>query len=235
MEDAARLTDSGRMADSVHPEPDVPAALHPIEGAAFMATGAALVAHILVDVPLWASVTMALIGAAGVLAVAARRHPGGLVVGRKVLLVGLGSAVAALVAYDVTRLVVAEVANFHVKPFKAFPHFGNGLLGTEGPPTTATWVAGTAFHVVNGLTFGIAYTVAAGRKGVLAGIAFGLGLELVMIGLYPAWLQIPNMREFTTMSMLGHVAYGGTLGYLAQRGLRKVAGGDGADGHVVEA
>lgn len=204
--------------------------LHPVEGAAFMATGAALVVHILVDVPLWLSVLMA-VGAAGcVLAVAARRHPGGTVVGRQVLLVGLGSAAAALVAYDATRLVVAELAHFEVGPFEAFKHFGNGLLGRQGPPTTAVWVAGSAFHVVNALAFGIAYTVAAGRKGVIAGLVFGLGLELVMLGLYPAWLQIPNLREFTTMSMLGHVAYGVTLGYLAQRGLDRVERVERADG-----
>lgn len=187
-----------------------------------MATGAALVAHILFDLPLWLSVAMALTGAVCVLMLAARRHPDGVVVGRKVLLVGLGSAAAALVAYDLTRLAVSELAHFQVGPFEAFKHFGNGLLGREGPPTTAVWVAGTAFHVVNGLTFGIAYTVAAGRKGVLAGLAFGLGLELIMLGLYPAWLQIPNLREFTTMSMLGHVSYGVTLGYLAKRGLERV-------------
>jgi hypothetical protein len=46
-----------------------------LEGAAFMATGAALVAHILVDMPLWLSVALALSAAACVMFVAAKRHP----------------------------------------------------------------------------------------------------------------------------------------------------------------
>jgi hypothetical protein len=54
-------------------------------------------------------------------------------------------------------------------------------------------------------------------------VLFGLALEAVMLGLYPAWLQIPNMREFASMSVVGHVAYGGTLGFLARRGLSGLA------------
>lgn len=203
---------------------DTAAPLGPLEAAAFMATGAALVLHILVDVTLWMSVLMTLSAAGCVMFLAVRRHPGGVPAGRRVVAVGFRSAAVALVAYDVTRLALSTGLGFEVGPFDAFKHFGTGLLGTEGsPPGTGEWVAGALFHVTNGLTFGIAYTIAAGRRGVLPGVAFGLGLEAIMLGLYPAWLQIPNLREFTTMSVLGHVAYGGTLGLLAQRGLEREA------------
>lgn len=198
------------------------AALGPWEGAAFMATGSALVLHILVDLPLWLSVATTLTGAGCVMFLAVRRHPEGLPAGRRLVAVGLRSAIVAVVAYDLTRLGLAEGLDFEVGPFEAFEHFGAGLLGTRGsPPTTATWVAGALFHVVNGITFGIAYTIVAGRRGVLAGITFGLALEVIMLGLYPAWLQIPNLREFASMSMLGHVAYGATLGHLARRNLER--------------
>lgn len=191
-----------------------------VEGGVFMATGVALLAHILFDVPLWLSAVSAVGVAGAVLAVRARRHP----LGWDVVRVGAMSAAAALVAYDVSRLAVTTLLDFDVTPFAAFPHFGAGLIG-KSAPTAGRWVAGTAFHVVNAITFGIAYTVLAGgqataRRGVAFGVLFGLGLEAVMLGFYPAWLQIPNLREFVSMSVVGHLAYGSTLGLLAQRGLR---------------
>jgi hypothetical protein len=190
-----------------------------------MASGGALVAHILIDVPLWLSAVAAVCIAGAVLVVAASRREEGRVVDRRIIVAALRTAVAALVAYDLTRWAVVRVLGFEVGPFDAFVHFGAGLLGTTGPATAATWVAGALFHVANAIGFGVAYTVVAGHRGVVAGVAFGVGLEAVMLGLYPAWLQIANLREFVTMSMAGHVAYGATLGLVARRGLgRKGAG-----------
>lgn len=196
------------------------------EGAAFMATGAALVVHILVDVPLWLSALTAVAAGACVIAISARRHPVDWGSGRRVLRVAVVAACAALVAYDASRLALTTLLDYHVTPFKAFPHFGRGLLG-DSSSSSARWVAGSAFHVVNALTFGIAYTLVVGRqptpqRGFVTGVLFGLGLEAAMIGLYPAWLQISNMREFLSMSVVGHIAYGGTLGVLAQRGIERL-------------
>lgn len=193
----------------------------PIEGAAFMATGAALVAHILIDVPLWASAASAVGAAVLVIVLVARRHPDGVARGRHQVLVGLVAAAAAVAAYDLSRYVIMLVFDFEVHPFKAFTHFGEGLLGF-GASSTAHTIAGTGFHLVNGITFGIAYTVWAGRKGVLAGIAFGLALEAIMIALYPAWLEIANFQEFLTLSILGHIAYGAVLGFGAKWGLERM-------------
>jgi hypothetical protein len=196
------------------------------EGAAFMATGVALVVHILIDVPLWLSALTAVAAGACVIAISARRHPVDGGSGRRVLRVAVISACAALVAYDLSRLALTTFFDFHVTPFKAFPHFGRGLLG-DGSSDGARWVAGSAFHVVNALTFGIAYTLVVGRqpspqRGFVMGVLFGLGLEAAMIGLYPAWLQVSNMREFLSMSVVGHIFYGGTLGVLAQRGIARL-------------
>lgn len=189
-----------------------------VEGCAFLATGAALVIHILVDLPLWLAATTTVALAALVIELARRRHPDGLGAGSRQIRVGLAAAVVAVVAYDVSRLALREVFDLQVHPFKAFEHFGAGLIG-RAASVGAQQVAGTAFHIVNGLTFGVTYAIWAGRRGVWWGIAFGLGLEAVMLALYPAWLQIPNMREFTSMSIFGHVAYGATLGLLARRWL----------------
>jgi hypothetical protein len=205
--------------------PGVP--LGRFEGAAFMGTGAALVVHILLDVPLWLSVVTTVGLAATVLVLAARRHPADHAGGRQVIGIGVLSATVALVAYDTTRLIVVEVFDHQVRPFDALPHFGAGLIGSS-TPETAQWVAGALFHITNAVTFGIAYTVLAGqqptrRRGVTAGVLFGLGLEAMMLGFYPAWLQIPNLREFISMSLAGHIAYGATLGLLAQIRLDRLA------------
>lgn len=195
-------------------------AFGPWEGAAFMATGAALVVHILADVPLWLSAAMTVSVAACVMFLAVRRHPGGVAVGRRVIGVGAVAAFAALLAYDGTRLLVVTAFDYEIGPFDAFSHFGAGLIGASASEVSRT-VAGALFHVVNAVTFGIAYTIWVGRRGVLVGVLFGLGLEAAMIAFYPAWLQIPNMREFTSMSVVGHIAYGAVLGAVARRGLER--------------
>lgn len=192
-------------------------AFGPWEGAAFMATGVALVVHILADVPLWLSAATTVAVACCVMFLAVRRHPEGVAAGRRVIGVGVVAAFAALLAYDGTRLLVVTAFGFEIGPFDAFQHFGTGLIGASASETSR-WISGALFHVVNAVTFGIAYTIWVGRRGVLAGVLFGLGLEAAMIAFYPAWLQIQNLREFTSMSITGHIAYGAVLGAVAQRG-----------------
>jgi hypothetical protein len=113
-----------------------------------------------------------------------------------------------------------------VSPFKALPYFGNALIGVE-PHSAPGWVAGAAFHLTNGVCFGIGYTVLAGRRSLLWAVAFGLGLEAFMLTLYPRWLQIEALKEFTEMSLLGHVAYGLSLGLVTKALLPAPAAGTG--------
>ncbi|WP_148234359.1 hypothetical protein [Cellulomonas flavigena] len=102
----------------------------------------------------------------------------------------------------------------HVSPFKAFPFFGQALLGEAGESLHLG--AGIAFHLLNGIAFGIAYVVWFGRRPVWVGIAYALGLEAFMLALYPGWLDIKALEEFTQMSVLGHVVYGATLALTAR-------------------
>jgi hypothetical protein len=192
-------------------------AFGPWEGAAFMATGAALVVHILADVPLWLSAAMTVSVGGCVMFLAVRRHPEGVAAGRRVIGAGAVAAFAALLAYDGIRMLVVTAFDYGIGPFDAFEHFGAGLIGASASEESRT-VAGALFHVVNAISFGIAYTIWVGRRGVLVGVLFGLGLEAAMIAFYPAWLQIPNLREFISMSVTGHIAYGAVLGAVARRG-----------------
>lgn len=69
--------------------------------------------------------------------------------------------------------------------------------------------------------FATAYTIWMGRRGVVSGIAFALGLNLVMVALYPGWLKIRLLWEFVQVAMLGHLAYGAVVGAGAQILLRR--------------
>lgn len=62
------------------------------------------------------------------------------------------------------------------------------------------------------MAFGCAYTVWFGHRRWPWGIAFALGLEAFMLAIYPGWLDLRTLQEFTTMSVLGHLVYGSVLG-----------------------
>jgi hypothetical protein len=68
----------------------------------------------------------------------------------------------------------------------------------------------------------VAYTTWFADRGVQAGIAWGLFLEVFMLGLYPGWLDIADYAPFLVVSLAGHVVYGAVLGAgaraLARRG-----------------
>ena len=134
----------------------------------------------------------------------------------EVLRVGAIAGLGATVAYDLSRFALVQVFDLDIQPFGAFGAFGDALLPGSGREGWSR-VVGVGYHLVNGVSFGIAYTGLFRRRGVLMGIAYALGLEAVMLAIYPGWLDIEARREFTQMSLLGHVAYGATLGALARR------------------
>jgi hypothetical protein len=44
-----------------------------------------------------------------------------------------------------------------------------------------------------------------------------MGLEAAMLAIYPGWLDLEAvMKEFVAVSVLGHIAYGTTLGMISQ-------------------
>ena len=91
-----------------------------------------------------------------------------------------------------------------------------------------TLLAGIAFHLLNGTTFGVAYVFLFARHGsfstrraIVTGLTWGLFLEMFQITLYPGWLDVRAYTEFAAISFLGHVVYGFTLGVVARAGLQK--------------
>ena len=188
----------------------------------FLVSGASLVAHILTGAPLWALLAALVAGgcvavARFVWAVPAVRHEWATKV-RVGAVVGL----AATATYDLSRWLLVQVGGLELSPFKALPYFGDALLGDLGDPT-ARPIAGVAFHLLNGITFGIAYAAWFGRRGPWWGVPFALGLEAFMLALYPGWLDVRSVRELTEVSVLGHVVYGLTLGFGTHRLLARPA------------
>ncbi len=190
-------------------------------GLSALFSGVALVTHILSGV----SLRLAFVAFAGLLILAVgaiwRRAS---TAERKWLVgltrVGVVSGTLATAAYDLTKFALSQLDPSPYNPFETIRAFGILLAGPTAPQA-GLYLAGTAFHLLNGVAFGIAYCFLLARHGVGAGIAWGLILELFQLTLFPGWLDIRLYREFVQISSVSHVVYGTVLGLVVQRDLRK--------------
>lgn len=185
-----------------------------------LASGAALLIHILAGI----SLGLALLGM-GLLVVCAgwliwqRLTPVLRVNAAQRVLFGLAAGVLATLAYDGSRWVFVTVFHDTFWPFDVFPIFGYAIAGT-GISHQAALLIGTAYHYTNGLLFAVAYTLLFGPRNWWIGILWALGLEALMLSVYPGWLHPKAYSEFVSVSIFGHVAYGSVLGLVSQQGLR---------------
>jgi hypothetical protein len=181
-----------------------------------LATGAGLLVYVASRVSLWLclAATAAVGGAAtwsawrsaGAARAELRRRAGH----------GVAAGVVATLAYDLSRLVLARAFEPTDSVFRALPIFGQ-LLAGHAAGGAAAWTVGAAYHFANGVGFAVAYALVARRPGVATGLAWAAFLELSMISIYPSWLGFKAAGEFVTISVLGHVAYGATLGHVVRR------------------
>ena len=148
---------------------------------------------------------------------------------------GIGVGFTATVIYDVTKTVLSQLDPSPFDPFHAIQVFGTLLVGSNADPALVT-AAGTAFHLLNGTSFGVAYLFLFAhdgaitlRRALLTGIVWGLFLEAFQLTLYPGWLDIRLYQEFATISALSHIVYGATLGLVGRRVLRRVLGEPASD------
>jgi hypothetical protein len=184
--------------------------------ALFLSTGAALLIYIISGISLLAAAGLVLVLAALVGAALWRRVDGqGRSALHTLLWVGLVAGFLATSAYDLSRFFLIEVTGIAFWPFDIFNVFGQALVGAgySGP-----WVrlAGLLYHFANGIGFALAYTIVAGRRGVWTGILWALVLELLMVTVYPGWLDMRALDEFLQISVLGHLVYGAVLGLSAK-------------------
>ena len=144
----------------------------------------------------------------------------------RTILVAAAAGFIATVAYDASKSVLSQLDPSPYNPFEVIRIFGGLLVGHDANRTLIL-VAGAAFHLLNGTAFGVAYSFLFARGGdttwgraLATGVGWGLFLETFQLTLYPGWLDIRLYAEFATISALGHVVYGATLGLMARKLLR---------------
>jgi hypothetical protein len=185
-------------------------------GAAFLSTGAGLLAYIASGISLLVTaVVSCALGGLAICVVAPRLSEGRRRLLNRRIAAGVVAGLLATVAYDLSRFALIELTGIRFWPFDIFRVFGQALIG-DGFTDPVTRTVGFLYHVANGVGFGIAFTIWLGHRGVLAGIAFAMALELCMVTVYPGWLEMKALEEFLQVSVVGHLVYGVVLGYSAR-------------------
>lgn len=124
---------------------------------------------------------------------------------------------AGTLAYDGIRYLIAVTGIFSFDPFRII-HMLGALITTEPPTEPVAIAAGWTYHFWNGMNFATMYVLVAGRGRWPLALAWAMCLEVLMMATYPGVFAISQWDVgFVSVSMIGHVAYGVTLGVLAQR------------------
>lgn len=150
------------------------------------------------------------------LQIRARRAGRPVIVNR--LRVGFFGGLIGLVAYNTARWVFATLLDMKTSPFYSIFIFGSLIMAKPVDSAIAA-VAGWLYHISNGVTFAIMYTLIAGPAHWWFGLLWGLVLELAMLLVYPssAVLRPPVLVPFIVVSLLSHAFYGVVVGIVAQR------------------
>ncbi len=194
-----------------------------ILGAGALASGAALVTHILSGISLGLAIIVAIVLVSLVIAMLWKRIA---FQERRRLAtyvkVGFLAGCFATASYDTAKFALSQLDPSPYNPFEAIRIFGI-LLANSASPTTIIYATGTAFHFLNGITFGIAFCLLFKRHSILTGIFWGIILELFQLTLFPGWLDIRFYQEFIQISALSHIIYGVILGLTCQYLLKRHA------------
>lgn len=181
-----------------------------------MATGVALVVHVVSDVPLALAlgVTVAILLPLAVVGWV-RLRPAERADARRRAAVGVVAGAAGTAAYDGTRWGLAEIADLGFWPYDILEVFGTALVG-HGQPMWAVLTAGIALHVVTGVGLAAAYALLLRRPTVWNGIVVGLVLGTFMVVIYPNWIGTEGVfGGFLAATAVGHLVYGAAIGLVA--------------------
>ncbi|HEX8003668.1 MAG TPA: hypothetical protein VF519_13340 [Mycobacteriales bacterium] len=127
------------------------------------------------------------------------------------LAAGTIGGLLGLLAYDLGRWLLVLTVPLGFDPFAPIRGFGTFITGRPAPSAAAA-VAGWAYHVSNGWTFGVAYAVIFGPARWWWGLAWGLFLEGGMLLVYPLVFAPLRTGPFLVVSITGHALFGATLG-----------------------
>jgi len=186
------------------------------------ASGAALVAQVVFDLSMtWTSGLVALPATGLVVgaAFAGRRENDRLAVVADRLVAGALWGLVATLAYDAARPLLVWGLSLDFAPYRAHATFGSLITGQPRGTTTAT-VVGWGYHFWNGIGFGTMFALVRPRGPWPAGLVWALGLQGLMMALYPRFLEVRlDDPGFLVTTIVGHGIYGIVLGScLARRG-----------------
>jgi hypothetical protein len=133
---------------------------------------------------------------------------------------GLFAGFMGLVAYDLVRWLILISGTVPFSPFRAIEVFGLLILRAD-VDSWLTKAVGWIFHVWNGLSFAVMFTMAVGRGRLWWAIVWSLVLEVAMLSTYPSLFRILLDWPFITVSLVGHLAYGIGLGLAAHGAVKE--------------
>jgi hypothetical protein len=152
---------------------------------------------------------------------------------RAVMIGAIGGFIAAC-AYDIFRIPFVVAAIDHVGPmwlrlplYKVFPRFGAMILGhtftpnqTDSQFTLTEHLVGWAYHLSNGVTFGVMYMALIGdatRRSWWWAVALAVFLELAMLFTpYTGFFGIGLTTKFVVATLSAHLIFGIALGLYAK-------------------
>lgn len=121
------------------------------------------------------------------------------------LVSALWAGLLATLLYDLAR-VPAVLAGLPV--FKAISYFGTVMLNQSSPSVTSEF-AGWAYHLSNGIGFGLVYVLLVGRPLWWTAVLWGLALECLM--LLTPYAEVFGYRvsaQFLAITVSAHIVYG---------------------------
>ncbi len=121
------------------------------------------------------------------------------------LAAGLWAGGLATLAYDLVRVPISAAG---IPVFKAISYFGTVLLGLD-TATPLSETAGWAYHLSNGVSFGLMYAVLVRQPGPVTALAWGMALEGAM--LLTPYAEVFGYRldaRFLAITLGAHAVYG---------------------------
>jgi hypothetical protein len=132
---------------------------------------------------------------------------------------GLLAGAVGLVCYDVARQLVVASGLVSVNPFRTIEIYGL-LVADRAQDSGLTRTVGWGFHIWNGLSFGLMYTLALGKGRLPWALMWGMVLEAATLATYPSISRLALDSAFVEVSLVGHLAFGLGLGATARSAVR---------------
>lgn len=184
------------------------------------ANGTALLAFIFLGLPMSFTVPFIAIPAAGLIVFAVligQRRYARLHAFSRVMVGGAAAGLIATLVYDAVRPLIVLAVGGAYDPYRAMPIFGQLITGLA-PTDPRSLAAGWGFHFWNGVSFGVIYALVRPRGGWRTGLAWGLGLQVLMMAAYPRFLQARlDDPAFMASGLIGHSLWGVVVGESVRR------------------